>query len=89
MLKEYINTEFADVYNLIDIKSIAIYTKVFGGNIIADIIQIEWVGWWSNYNGTWIYSDNRTNQFNLDLYKEWLVDIRDKKLEELLDYTLD
>jgi len=60
-------------------------------SVQIDMIKIEWSGCINEYYNlnTWIYSDKRTNQFNLDLYKEWLVDIRDKKLEELLDYTLD
>jgi len=45
MLKEYINTKYADKYNVIDIKSIVPYKFLYKEGFF-DTIQIEWNGYW-------------------------------------------
>lgn len=40
----------------------------------------------SKFAGTWGYRDNRTsNRFNFDSYQKWLIEVRDKKLESILE----
>ena len=75
------------------------YHEVVGKNGFVELVMIKpiWSGWKvvndinSSFNlarkefiGTWAYRDNRTsNRFSLEAYQEWLVDVRDKKLESI------
>jgi hypothetical protein len=70
------------------------YHEVVEKNGFVDLVMIKpiWSGWKVvNENntrkeliGTWAYRDNRTNnRFSLEAYQEWLVDVRDKKLESI------
>ena len=63
------------------------------GSVEVIMIRIGWSGWKivsakstthkPEFTGTWAYHPNRTNRFGLEGYQEWLIDVRDKKLEEL------
>jgi hypothetical protein len=70
------------------------YHEVVETNGFVELVMIKprWSGWKVvNENntrkeliGTWAYRDNRTNnRFSLEAYQEWLVDVRDKKLESI------
>lgn len=63
------------------------------GVVILDMIKCFWSGWvivtketssLSSPVGTWRLSE-RYRWYNLDKYNEWIVDIRDKQIEELCD----
>ena len=65
------------------------------GSVKLLMIKSTWSGWkvvnekfctstrWKEFIGTWSYRDNRLNRFNLDDYQQWLIDVRDKKLESI------
>lgn len=62
------------------------------GFVELTMIKPTWSGWKivpdritdKQYVGTWAYRDSRTsNRFNVDGYQEWLIDVRDKKLESI------
>ena len=70
------------------------YLEVVEKNGFVELVMIKpiWSGWKVvNKNNTrkelidtWAYRDNRTsNRFNLESYQQWLIDIRDNKLETL------
>lgn len=70
------------------------YHEVVEKNGFVELVMIKpiWSGWKVvNENntrkeliGTWAYIDNRTsNRFSLESYQQWLMDIRDSKLETL------
>ena len=75
------------------------YHEVVEKNGFVELVMIKpiWSGWKvvndinSSYNlarkefiGTWAYRDNRTsNRFSLEAYQEWLVEVRNKKLESI------
>lgn len=62
------------------------------GSVEVLMVKVEWLGWKvvsqkstshrPEFAGTFAYS-NRTNRFNLEVYQEWLIDTRDKKLESI------
>ena len=68
--------------------------EVVDKNGFVELVMIRpiWSGWKVvNENntrkeliGTWAYRDNRTsNRFSLESYQEWLVEVRNKKLESI------
>ena len=70
------------------------YHEVVEKNGFVELVMIRpiWSGWKVvNENntrkeliGTWAYRDNRTsNRFILEAYQEWLVEVRNKKLESI------
>lgn len=75
------------------------YHEVVDKNGFVELVMIRpiWSGWKVvNENntrkeliGTWAYRDNRTifatpkNRFSLESYQEWLVEVRNKKLESI------
>ena len=75
------------------------YHEVVEKNGFVELVMIKpiWSGWKvvndinSSFNltrkeliGTWAYRDNRTsNRFSLESYQEWLVEVRNKKLESI------
>jgi len=98
-LKEYIHTKYGHKYRVVEIHTISIrkieyYEESVDFNGIYDVIKIEWAGWKvvskhthnPKFKDNWTYVVNRLSRFKLEDYQEWLTGIRDKKLEELLDY---
>jgi len=74
------------------------YHEVVEKNGFVEVIMIKpkWSGWKvvnekfctsskrKELIGTWAYRDSRTNhRYGLEAYQEWLVDVRDKKLESI------
>lgn len=70
------------------------YHEVVEKNGFVELVMIRpiWSGWKVvNENntrkeliGTWAYRDNRTsNRFSLEAYQEWLVEVRNMKLESI------
>jgi hypothetical protein len=74
------------------------YHEVVEKNGFVELVMIKpiWNGWkivtkeftasnTKHLIGTWAYRENITsNRFNLESYQEWLIEVRDKKLEELI-----
>ncbi len=74
------------------------YLEVVEKNGFVELVMIKpiWNGWkivdnvkeFTNTKhliGTWAYRENITsNRYNLEAYQEWLIEVRDKKLEELI-----
>jgi hypothetical protein len=92
-LKEYIHTKYGHKYRVVEIHTISI-RKNSVYNQWFNVIRIEWAGWQvisehthnPKFKDNWTYVVNRLSRFKLEDYQEWLIDIRNKKLEELLDY---
>jgi hypothetical protein len=67
----------------------SVYHDVIDKNGFIELLMIKptWSGWKAiPYRSHWMYRDMRdSNRFNLHSYQKWLVDVRDKKLESILE----
>jgi hypothetical protein len=87
-LKKYINSKYSETHHVNEIKSISIQ-KVRINRDDIDMIKVDWLGWKvvrkghkPEYTGTWYYRC-RMGHFNLEVYGEWLVEVREEKLKEI------
>ncbi len=77
-----------------DLSEDSIYNDVIKRDGFVDLLMIKpiWSGWklvigpTARFAGTWAYLNSRSgNRFNLETYQKWLVDVRDRKLESILE----